>query len=265
MKQLSTTAVFLLAALLQAVSASAVAMTPEERGLQLAQQVDARNNGFGDSIVDLTMTLKNEAGDTTVRTLSMKRLEVANDGDRTITLFDSPRDVKGTALLTWSHTLDDDEQWLYLPSISRVKRISSKNKSGPFMGSEYAFEDLSSPEVDKFTYYYLKEDTLNGVDVHVSQRTPTYRNSGYSRQVVWIDRANLNMLKTEYYDRGNNLLKTLVASEHRQYPNGQWRAHKFVMTNHQNNKESTLTWQNYTFNNRLAASQFTKNRIKRAR
>jgi hypothetical protein len=64
----------------------------------------------------------------------MDTIEVKGDGDKSLSIFDSPRDVKGTALLTFTHALESDEQWLYLPALKRVKRISFSNKSGPFLG-----------------------------------------------------------------------------------------------------------------------------------
>ncbi|MFK7889655.1 MAG: outer membrane lipoprotein-sorting protein [Granulosicoccus sp.] len=241
------------------------ALTPEEKGRELARQIDERDNGFGDSAADMTMTLTNEAGDTTLRELSIKTLEVDGDGDKTIILFHSPRDVKGTALLTWSYALEDDDQWLYLPALSRVKRISSDNKTGPFMGSEFSYEDLSSQELDKYTYRYVREDVVDGVPVHVSERFPAYPNSGYVRQITSIEQSTLNVLKIEYHDRGDKLLKTLYLSDYRQYPNGKWRAHNLHMVNHQSGKTSTLEWGPYSFDNQLAESLFTRNRLKSIR
>ena len=75
-------------------------------------------------------------------------------------MFDEPRDVKGTALLIHAHRESADDQWLYLPALKRVKRISSSNQSGSFMGSEFAYEDMSSPEVEKFTYMYLRDEPV---------------------------------------------------------------------------------------------------------
>jgi len=94
------------------------------------------------------MTLRNRAGKESLRNVRIKNLEVDGDGDKSLSIFDEPADVKGTTSLTWSHSDKPDDQWLYLPALKRVKRISSKNKSGPFMGSEFAFEDIGSQEVD---------------------------------------------------------------------------------------------------------------------
>lgn len=236
-----------------------------QRGLDIATAADRMDHGFADSVVELEMLLNNAAGGTASRRLTIYTLEVPGDGDKSIARFDSPRDVKGTALLTWSHGLEADDQWLYLPSLSRVKRVSSKNKSGSFMGSEFAFEDLSSQELEKYDYAWLRDERIDGIDSYVLQRIPLYENSGYSRQVLWLDKSNYNVLRTQYYDRGQRLLKTLTLSGYRQYHGRFWRAQRMEMVNEQNGKSTTLLWDEYRFGNRLNASTFSKNRLKSLR
>ena len=235
------------------------------RGLQIATAADDINTGFVDSTVEFDMTLTNTAGDSVTRKLSLLTLEGVDNGDKSIVIFNSPRDVKGTGLLTWSQSEGSDEQWLYLPSLSRVKRISSDNKAGSFMGSEFSFEDLGSQEIDKYDYLYLRDEVLDGVPTYVIQRVPNYEKSGYSKQVLWLDQSNYNNYKIEYFDRGGKLLKTLRQSGFSQYDNKYWRAETMVMQNHQTRKSTTLTWDNYKFGNNLSASLFTKNRLKRLR
>ena len=131
--------------ILAALPGALWAQDAEQRGLEIAEEADARNTGWNDSVVDLTMTLRNKNGDESVREMRSRALEVEDDGDKSMIIFDQPRDVRGTALLTYSHKTGDDDQWLYLPALKRVKRIASSNKSGPFMGSEFAAAKLSSP------------------------------------------------------------------------------------------------------------------------
>jgi hypothetical protein len=129
------------------------------RGLEIITEVDRRDTGFGDVQMDMVMILRNKSGDESLRSLSMKTLEIIGDGDKSLTIFDRPRDIKGTAYLSFTHPLTADEQWLYLPALKRVKRISSSNKSGPFLGSEYAFEDLTSFEIPKFSYRFHRAES----------------------------------------------------------------------------------------------------------
>ena len=248
------------------ISTAAVAETPEEKGLAIAVEADKRNIGWGDSIVNVRMILKNKQGDTSEREIRIKNFEVADDGDKSLSIFDKPRDVRGTAFLTFSHVDKPDDQWLYLPALKRVKRISSRNKSGPFMGSEFAFEDIGSQEIAKYTYKFIKEAPCgDGLNCLVSERYPTDKFSGYTKQVSWIDDQEYRVIKTDFYDRRKSLLKTLEMNEYKQYLDKFWRPHNMVMTNHQTGKSSILNYSEYQFKTGLKDSDFNKSKLKRLR
>jgi len=242
-----------------------LAQTPEERGLQIAGKADTENTGFENSSAKMTMILKNRHGQKSTRYLYHKALEVNGDGDKSIIVFNSPRDVKGTAILTYTHKSGSDDQWLYLPAIKRVKRISSSNKSGPFMGSEFAYEDLSSQEVEKYTYKYIKEEDLNGTNTYVVERYPVDKKSGYTRQIVWYNSDNYRIEKVEFYDRKNSLLKTLTYKKYKLYLDKFWRADEMLMVNHQTDKETLLLFEDYQFQINLTKNHFTQNSLKRIR
>ena len=115
-------------------------------------------------------------------TTHSKTLEVLEDGDKSIFIFEHPRDVSGTAVLTFTHKHGPDDQWLYLPALKRVKRISSDNKSGSFVGSEFAYEDLSSQEVEKYTYKWIQDAPCPGkeeITCFNSEDYPVDKSSGY--------------------------------------------------------------------------------------
>jgi outer membrane lipoprotein-sorting protein len=244
----------------------ATAETPEEKGLAIIQEADRRNKGFQNSIADMLMILRNRHGQESIRKLRMRALEVEGDGDKSLTIFDNPRDVKGTAFLTYSHKVGDDDQWLYLPALKRVKRISSRNKSGSFMGSEFAYEDISSQEVEKYTYKWIRDEVYDGQECFVIERYPVdKKNSGYIRQLLWTDKSEYRALKVDYYDRKNSLLKTLTLKGYQKYIEKFWRAHEMNMVNHQNGKSTDLIWSNYKFRVGLKDRDFNKSSLKRAR
>ena len=243
----------------------AEAQTAQDKGLAIAREADARDNGFGDTSVDLLMELRNANGDKSERYIRMKTLEVRGDGDKSISVFDRPADVKGTAMLTYTHKQDADDQWLYLPALKRVKRISSANKSGPFMGSEFAYEDLSSQEVEKYRYKWLRDEDLNSEKCFVIERYPVDKNSGYTREVVWVDQSQYRTLKVDYYDRKNALLKTLTLSKYQQYLGKYWRASEMDMVNHQTGKSTVLEFSHYQFKTGLSDEDFNRNSLKRIR
>jgi hypothetical protein len=237
----------------------------EQKGLDISIEAKKRDFGWQDSTADMMMLLRNKQGQESIREIKMKSLEVQNDGDKSLTIFNKPRDVKGTAFLSFSHPIEADDQWLFLPALKRVKRISSRNKSGPFMGAEFAFEDLSSFEVEKYTYKFLAEEILNGTAMFKIEQYPVDENSGYTRRVVWIDTLEYRAHKIDFYDRKNSLLKTLAFTGYKQYLAKHWRADKQEMINHQNGKSTELKWSNFDFKTGLSESDFNRNSLKRAR
>ena len=265
MKTLMTTV--LLSAMSVSIASinTAFAISAEEQGLAIAKKVEQRDSGWNDYTTSLKMTLVNKQGDKSTRAIRLKILEMSGDGDKSLTIFDSPRDIKGTAFLSYSHAVTPDDQWLYLPALKRVKRISSSNKSGPFMGSQFAYEDLASFEVDKYQYKFLREETLNGKNTWVVENQPIYKHSGYTRQIVWIDKERYIPLKIEFYDRKNTLLKVLQFQNYTLYLGQYWRAHEQVMENQQNGKVTTLSLNNFKFRTGLNQRSFDKNALKRAR
>lgn len=243
----------------------AMAETAEEKGLTIAKEADKRDSGWQDQTASLEMTLRNRHGQESKRKIRSKTLEVSGDGDKSMSIFDTPRDIKGTAFLSYTHALKADEQWLYLPALKRVKRISSNNKSGPFMGSEFSYEDLSSQEIEKYTYTYLRDENLDGRDCFVIERKPAYKHSGYTRLITWLDKAMYQPLKIEFYDRKKALLKTLTYSDYQQYEGQYWRSDKMGVVNHLTKKSTDLRWTNYRFKTGLKARDFDRNSLKRAR
>jgi hypothetical protein len=258
---------FLVLAVLLLGASNAVAETPQEKGLQIAEEADRRDRGFGDWRAELKMILGNRHGETSGRELRMQGLENPDpkDGDKSMIVFDKPPDVKGTALLTYTHILEPDDQWLYLPALKRVKRISSNNKSGPFMGSEFAYEDFTSQEVAKYKYKWLRDEPCGELTCFVVERFPQYENSGYTRELTWLDQKEYRVQRVDFYDRKDALLKTLHLKDYRQYLDKYWRAHDLFMENRQNGKTTRLTWSDYEFRVGLEEGDFTKNRLKRMR
>lgn len=241
--------------------------TAAARGLEIARAAEAADLGWKSSKSQLQMILQNRHGQKSTRDLHRRSLEVTDEklGDKSIVVFDSPRDIKGTGLLSHTKVLEPDDQWLYLPALKRVKRISSANKSGPFVGSEFAFEDLLAQEVGKYDYYYLKEEQANDTACFVVRRVPRYKNSGYKKQIVWWDKAEHRVQKIEFYDRKDSLLKTLTYVGYKKYAEKYWRPDSMKMVNHQNGKQTQLKFSKWELDVGLSDSAFTPAKLKRAR
>lgn len=251
--------------ILSSLPLSLPAQTAEQRGLEIAVEADRRDTGFHDSQASMRMILRNKQGDESIRDIRVRTLEQEDDGDKSLTIFDKPADVKGTNFLTFTHKTGPDDQWLYLPALKRVKRISSRNKSGPFMGSEFAYEDLSSQEVEKYTYRYLRDEPCGELQCFVIERIPVDPYSGYKRQIVWLDQQEYRPQKIVFHDRKDALLKTLTYSDYHQYLGKYWRAHEMFMENHQTGKSTRLIWEKYRFQTGLTERDFDRNSLKRAK
>ena len=247
------------------LSNNSFAQSAEDKGLQISKERKARDRGWGDSNADMSMILRNSQGDETERKMRIKSLEVSDDGDKGLTIFDQPKDVKGTAFLNFSHAIEPDDQWMYLPALKRVKRIASRNKSGPFMGSEFAFEDMSSFELGKFEFKYLRDEMYDGQKAFVIEQLPKDPNSGYTKQIAWVDQLHYRVLKLEFYDRKGSLLKELTMHDYKLYLDKYWRPLRLEMYNEQNGKSTDLITHELQFKTGLKDSDFNKNTLKRAR
>lgn len=223
---------------------SGFAETPAEKGLRIAKEMEAENIGFNGESSKMKMILIDAHGSRVEREMRGKVMEVKDDGDKSLITFESPLDVRGTKMLTWSHKEQDDDQWLYLPSVRRVKRITSRNQSASFLGSEFSYEDLGSQEIDKFNYLFLRDDKLADKDIWVLERTPK-KSSGYSKQIMYILKDIKTPVKVEYFDRRGELLKTAIFSKIKPHQHGGrtfHRAGQIHMKNVQTQKESIFEW-----------------------
>jgi outer membrane lipoprotein-sorting protein len=239
--------------------------TAEEAGLRIATEAREIQKGFGNFTANLTMTLRNKQGKENQRSLRLKVIEVQGDGDRTLFVFDQPQDVKGTAFLVHAHKDKSDQQWLYLPALKRVKGISASKQSGSFMGSEFSYEDMGAVEVEKFTHRFLREEPCGDLKCLVLERIPKSQDSGYSRQLVWLDREELRTIQTQYFDRRDEHLKTMVVEDYAKYLDRFWRSSKITMTNLLTGKGTVLLWSDYEFGTDLDTNDFTRTALKRIR
>ncbi len=242
------------------------AETPEEKGYAIFKEAEDRGDGYVDNEADMLMILKNKQEATSEREMSVKSLEGTGDqGDMSLMVFLTPRDQKGTALLTHQHDGRDDDQWLYLPALKRVKKIASNKKSGPFMGSEFSFEDIGGQSLDDYTYKYIKDESYEGQDCFVVESYPKDKNSGYTKVVTWVDKEHYRTLKAEFYDRKNSHLKTMTSSGFQLYQDKFWRPDELNMVNLQTGRSTVLKQSNIKFKTGLSESDFNKNSLKRAR
>ena len=136
----------------------------EITGLKVIENVYNRSTGQ-DQEGDLTMSLFNSRGDKRVREIK-QYLKEFGDMEKKIVFFVSPADVRNTSFMNWSYdkVAKDDDQWIYLPALKKVKRISSDSKSDYFMGSDFTYDDLGDRHPSSDTHKLLREETVDGED-----------------------------------------------------------------------------------------------------
>ncbi len=217
---------------------------PAVYGKQIAEYWDLINQGWKDELSSSTMILTDARGDVVERRLSRRVLEESKKGDKSLLRFTSPAEVKGVAALTHEHTGKNDDQWLYLPSRKRVSRISGANKTASFQGSEFTYEDLANTDVVKYDWKYLGIAKLKSdgeeIDCYRLEARPNYRDTGYSRLIVWISKGRWQQEKIMFYDKAGQLLKSLVNSEFKEFHGRFWRPRKISIENHQSKKKTVL-------------------------
>lgn len=234
------------------------------KGLDVAKLQKAQNTGWQDAISELKMVLHNKSGSTNERIIEVKSLEVDGDGDKNLMVFKKPLDVQGTAFLSYSHIEGPDDQWIYLPALKRVKRISSRTKSGSFMGSDFSYEDLASFEVEKYDYNYLREEACGEWRCHVIENNPKDLYSGYSKLVTWVDTEHYRIQKVEFFDKRGQQLKTLAVKNYELLNEKFWRPTHSVMKNLQTGSKTELFWGNIRIQTGLTEAQFSQNSLKNA-
>ncbi|GAB1255554.1 outer membrane lipoprotein-sorting protein [Aurantivibrio plasticivorans] len=237
----------------------------ELRGYEIIEKMHRTQDGFGDVTSDMTMILRDSSGAEQSRRMRSQILEQENDGDKSIIIFDSPGNVKGTAFLSHTHKVDVDDQWIFLPALKKVKRIASNNKAGSFMNSEFAYEDIASQEIEKYTYDFLREETLGNELTYIVEQIPVDSDSGYSRQEVWVDAVEYRPYKIMFYDRAGQEYKKLELKDYQQRVNDTWWPNTLIMENYLTGKSTELRFDNWAFNVGLSERDFSPNGLKRLR
>lgn len=173
-------------------------------GQQLAQRVYDRNNGK-DATSLMTMTLTESGRAPRVRRMASFRLETKKGEGKTLLRFTEPEDIAGTGLLTHDHLLGEADQWVYLPALDRVRRISASRKGGRFVNSEYYYEDLRERKPAQDQHQLLGKETIQGIHCDVLESVPAEAgNSAYLKRVSWIDPATLLPMRVDFFEKNDS-------------------------------------------------------------
>jgi outer membrane lipoprotein-sorting protein len=228
-------------------------------GRDIMEKIKANNEGYVGSTSKMTMVLIDAHGNKVERILTGKVLENLKEGDKSITAFEKPLDVKGTKLLTWTSKQGENQQWLYLPKFKRVKKINAQNQDGSFMGSEFSYEDIAGQEIEKYNYKLLSETDSEWV----VESTPK-ASSGYSKLVTTISKAKMNPIKVQYFDRKGELLKISILEDFKQFQVNKKNfdlANKITMENIQTKRKSVIEWNERKLGEKLSDNDFKATKL----
>ncbi len=210
----------------------------------------------------LTMKLISRSGSTRVRKIK-QFLKDQGRVEKKIMFFISPADVKNTSFMNWSYNSSkSDDQWIYLPAIRRVKRISSDSKSDYFMGSDFTYDDLGDRHPKKDSHKILREEKFQGQDCYVVESRSKNSDYMYSKRITWIIKDKSIGLQSKFYDEDGEFLKTLSVKSYKQIK-GYWMILHSIMNNVQKNHKTEMILKNVKINTGVRSSVFTERMMKR--
>ena len=173
-------------------------------GIELALLVDDRDSPK-DMKSNMSMLLTNKNGKT--RTSKIRSYS-KDENKKQILWFLAPADDKGVAYLKIEHENKNDDMKLWLPNFKKIRRISSKKKSESFMGSDMSYEDMTSRNIDEYTYSILGSEKIDNVDCYILESVPSGIKTEYSKHISWITKDMHLPIKEESFDKNMELLKS---------------------------------------------------------
>jgi outer membrane lipoprotein-sorting protein len=231
-------------------------------GLEVIQNVYNRPTG-NDMTGNLVMTIENSRGNQRVRKIKQYLKDFGKD-EKKIMFFLSPADVKNTSFMTWSYDDESksDDQWIYLPALKKVKRISSDSKGDYFMGSDFTYDDLGDRHPMDDTHTILREEVMGGKETIVIESIPKDEEYMYSRTVTWVMKDTWIGLKKEFYDEDDDLLKILTVDAQKSFGDVIILT-KVKMHNIQRNQFTIMEFSNVEIDKGIPNNKFSERMMKR--
>lgn len=227
----------------------------QDRGKEIFEELKERENAITYETSTMNMIIHDSRGRTRNRTLQSWQLE-QNETSKSLLLFESPADVRGTGLLS-INTDGNEEQKLYLPAIGRVQTISSSQRTDRFVGSDFTFEDLSIRNPDNFDFTLLDDSgedfILKAIPLEESQ---------YTHLIFHINKKQYSLQKILYF-KNEDQIKELIAENHIEIENDVWLAEKMTMYDLVNDRKTELIWTNRKVNEAISEDIFTERRLRR--
>lgn len=217
-----------------------------------------------DSVSDATFILVNKGGQERIRkTFNTTKLEPNGIDNMRMTRFLSPSEVKGTVSLLIEHADKDDDIWIYLPALGKVRRLVSNNKKDSFVGTDFSYGDVIGYKVGEWNYKLLEEEVFDGQPCYVIEATPkndtVKLDTGYSKRIIWIRKDNLVSVKSDYWDEDGKILKTLTFGDIQlvDQKRNKWQPMHLEANNVQTNHRTVIKFENFKVNQQVKDDFFT--------
>ena len=259
-------AALLTAALAVPAAQDSTSRTADGSAEWVARQLRDRNTGR-DSRAELKMRLTDRQGRVRERALTMLRLRGdKGKGDRALIRFTYPNDIRNTAFLVWEHPGADDERFLYLPALGRVRRIAGQEKDESFVGSDLSYEDIGGREISDYTYAFTADDTSwTGPD---GARHPAWlleskaknQNAEFPRSVSFVLKEKFLITAADVFNRRNERVKHFEARKLERVE-GIWTVLDLVMSNERDNTRTELTTTSINYNVGLKEDDFSRRQL----
>jgi len=243
------------------IVAASLSANAQITGREIVENVYTRPTGEDQTSI-MTMTLTNKSDQTRVRKIKQYSKDLG-DIEKSIMFFMSPADVKNTSFMNWTYDDDkSDDQWIYLPALKRVKRISSDSKSDYFMGSDFTYDDLGDRKLDADVHNLLKEETVDNHECYVVESVSKDDDYMYSKTITWIRKDNYVGVKKEFYDEDDDLIKILSIKNVKQI-SGLWIVTHSEMKSVQKNHKTVITLSDIKVNTGVSTSKFSERMMTR--
>jgi len=252
--------VFLVILLLPLLQAVAVQPDP---GLIMSKSRELSLTGSMSAIINLTITEK--SGASRFRTISMTTKSYPDGLEKRFIKFIEPADVRGTAMLVIDNKNIQDEMWIYLPALRKIRRIVSSEKGRSFMSSEFSNADMSSPTLSDFVNKHLGESGLNNQWIIESKPVSEDKAEeyGYSKKISYLNADNYQILKMEFYNFDNELFKIIEIKSIYPLPEGKFIIKNMIANNLLTNRKSEIVLNNITVGTKVDDSYFTIQNLER--
>ncbi len=229
-------------------------------GIQIAREVADRDEGKN-ATAKIRMLLINKKGKKRFRTLTSV-VKKYGDVSKRYMRFGSPASIAGTAFLTWENLDRDDDQFLYLPALQRVRRIVSSQKSSRFVNTDYTYEDLQRRDVATDNHKILREEKVGKYMCWVLESIPkNKKKSQYSKRVIWIVKEIFLPIRTEFYDKRVKLRKTLTGKKIKKI-DGIWTILDAEMKDLKKKHRTLMKTDDIKYNTNVPDEVFTKGYMK---